>query len=364
MRKVHPREPSNRLRNARRAAAIASRGAMVRSGLVSRAATLLLLSICACNAIVGFGELERVPAQGEEVRPDDDDDDDSGTPSPKADAGKKGPPPCDLTKKFGEPVSLGSVNSPTAFDVSPTLTSDELVIMWGRSVGEVDESILTASRVSFDEPFGTPAPVSFSSSNSHTPTMTSDGLAVFWSEQTVDDEATITKAEIFVARRRTIGSPFENAQLYRQGDVTALRLLPHVARDASELYFSIPENKDDHMHIHRSLRGDLDVNQAYLEAQRVDELASVGHDDGAIALSSDKLTIYFTSGREGSLGGGDIYVATRKDLGSKFENIQPVTELNTSLTERPGWLSDDGCRLYMHSAKSGAGDLFVATKPP
>lgn len=363
MRKVHPREPSNRLRNARRAAAIASRGAMVRSGLVSRAATLLLLSICACNAIVGFGELERVPAQGEEVRPDDDDDDDSGTPSPKADAGKKGPPPCDLTKKFGEPVSLGSVNSPTSYDVSPTLTSDELVIMWGRGVGETDESILTASRKSFDEPFGTPAPVSFSSNSSHTPTMTSDGLAVFWSEQVIAGND-ITKAEIFVARRRTIGSPFENAQLYREGDFVALRLLPHVTRDATELYFSLPENKDGRMHIHRSLRGGLDVNQAYLENQRVDELASVGHDDGSIATSKDKLTIYFSSGREGSLGHADIFVATRKDLGSKFENIQPVAELNTPLEERPGWLSDDGCRLYMHSEKSGAGDLFVATKPP
>lgn len=87
-------------------------------------------------------------------------------------------------------------------------------------------------------------------------------------------------------------------------------------------------------------------------------------------LSSDELTLYFSSFSVAPSGGGQqmyVYRATRNAVTDNFANPVFVDELNTQdVYTAPTWLSDDGCTILLHSQRVGAPgsfDLFVADKP-
>jgi hypothetical protein len=63
-------------------------------------------------------------------------------------------------------------------------------------------------------------------------------------------------------------------------------------------------------------------------------------------------------------GDFDIWVATRKSRDDDFASPSVVPELSSELYEAPGWVSPDGCRLYL---QRGGADIpsrvYVAQKP-
>ncbi|MBX3234333.1 MAG: PD40 domain-containing protein [Labilithrix sp.] len=330
-------------------------------------AALFVLSTVACNAIVNFGELQRVPATLDEPPAEEEEPIvEGGAPKPPKEGGGAKPPGCDPTKPFGTPVLLpGPINAVSALESSPTLTDDELVIVFGRIVGSADTSLVMATRSSFDVEFGEPraVPGLAATRTSHAPTMTGDGLVLFWSEQVIDTggrEPAILSAKILSARRSTRSADFGAPAPYRQNEDNGLKTSPFVTRDGSELYFSQFESPEV-IHVYRSVRGEFNV---YQPPERVNELASDDGSEGGIAMTDDGLRIYFASSRAGAEGANDVYTATRKDRASPWTNIERVPELSSPSSDRPGWLSPDGCRLYMGSERESGGGLFVATKPP
>jgi Tol biopolymer transport system component len=71
--------------------------------------------------------------------------------------------------------------------------------------------------------------------------------------------------------------------------------------------------------------------------------------------------MYFASNRENERF--HIYVAERQTRKDSFGTVQPVkTGAHGTDTEMPGWLSNDGCRLYFQSSRNGNDDLWVASK--
>lgn len=323
----------------------------------------VFLFTASCNAIVNFGELERIPTTGEEEPGPTEDagKTESGTGT-KQDSGPSKPVPCDPTKPFATPVLVpGPVNAVSAFENAPTLTDDELVMIFARLLGATDTALVMATRASVADDFGEPRSVpGFAPSGTpQGPTMTGDGLTLVWSDQTVSG-GNITSARLMLARRGNTGDPFGTPAPFRPNAGTQIRMSPFVTRDGNELFFSQLEGQDI-IHIYRSVLGD---DLVYGVPERVDELASPDGSEGGIAMSNDGLTMYFASSRAGGQGPNDMYMATRIDRSSPWTNIARVPELSSASSDRPGFLSPDGCRLYLGSERETGGGLFVATKPP
>lgn len=320
------------------------------------------VSVAACNAIVGFGDLEKTPALVNDEPPAEETDAgkksklDAGTGTP--DSGDPGPPGCDPNAAFGTPEPLpGPVNSSAGHETAPSLTADELTIVFGRIVGTIDGSILMAKRAGFHQPFGEPTPVPgiTNDKQNFAPTMTEDGLILYWSVQEVSG-LDISSSKIFTARRGDRSSDFSAPEEFLPS--SQLRFSPFVSRDGTELYFSNYMG-DTNTQIWRSVRGDLAIFQP---AAIVNELKATGA-NGGVAMTPDGLRIYFASDRGPSEGANDVYTAARADKGAAWENITKVNELSSPGADRPGWISPDGCRLYMGSDRSGEGALYMASKP-
>jgi Tol biopolymer transport system component len=93
------------------------------------------------------------------------------------------------------------------------------------------------------------------------------------------------------------------------------------------------------------------------------ELDQAGASNSDPAPSADGLTLYFASDRGGG-GDNDIYVAKRSSLTQPFGGITPVPSVNSPQGDGSNWLSRDGCRLYMSSARSGSVKIYLASLPP
>ena len=77
-------------------------------------------------------------------------------------------------------------------------------------------------------------------------------------------------------------------------------------------------------------------------------------DDERADLSSDELTLYFSSSRPGGVGGFDIYKATRTSITAAFGNITPVAGMNTTVDERGPRVTADGLSMLVYSRVPGA----------
>jgi hypothetical protein len=61
----------------------------------------------------------------------------------------------------------------------------------------------------------------------------------------------------------------------------------------------------------------------------------------------------------------DIWIARRASVNDPFGAPANVSELNTANNDQPGWLSPDGCRLYLYSDRTGGvggTDLYIAER--
>jgi WD40-like Beta Propeller Repeat len=90
------------------------------------------------------------------------------------------------------------------------------------------------------------------------------------------------------------------------------------------------------------------------------------YNDNYAVLSRDELTIYFTSDRpEGSLGGDDLWVATRESVDSPWREPQNMgAPINTAYTDSLPFLSPNEHTLYFYSNRPGcgSGDIWMTRR--
>jgi len=79
---------------------------------------------------------------------------------------------------------------------------------------------------------------------------------------------------------------------------------------------------------------------------------------------SDDLTLFFSSDRVGTLGAGDLFVATRSDVLHPFGGVTSVQgNINTTANEGYVYALPNSLTLYFRSGVNGTDDLFRATRP-
>jgi hypothetical protein len=88
-----------------------------------------------------------------------------------------------------------------------------------------------------------------------------------------------------------------------------------------------------------------------------------GSEEGAPFISADGLSLYFQSGRSGGYGALDLYVSRRSNLNAPWENpVNLGAGVNGVSVEFFPYVSPDGLTIYFGSFRSGQGDIFVATR--
>jgi hypothetical protein len=87
--------------------------------------------------------------------------------------------------------------------------------------------------------------------------------------------------------------------------------------------------------------------------ESLDLLAPAGASANPV-VSSDELTIYFSAPPDNA-SQPDIWTSSRPSLDRGFGAPRAIAELNTTSGERPAWISEDSCRLYFVTNRTGRG---------
>jgi len=137
---------------------------------------------------------------------------------------------------------------------------------------------------------------------------------------------------------------------------------PTVTADLLELYFESTrfDGSGDILVSRRS-----SPEEPWGAPELVDELSDPAFDEETPEISTDGLTIIFSSGgRPDSLGASDLYVATRPDRASPWSAPVHLVELSSTAGEGAAAVDASGLRVVLHSGRNGGTmlDLFEATR--
>ncbi|MCL2776559.1 MAG: hypothetical protein FWD73_01045 [Polyangiaceae bacterium] len=281
-----------------------------------------------------------------------------------ADAGR----PCTTAMPFLNVVEVGGVNTTTYEEAIPRLTSDEKTIVFTRlnEFGDDHWHLYIATRTSADADFQTPQLITELSGawEDFDPWISASGDELLFSS----DRNRSDGVHVIYRARRDNGVFGISDLLLPSWSANAKNSEgPFLSSDGNELLFSsIAASTNGAYQIYHSWNSaDGFLEPPELVSGIVPSDPNAYHDDAPV-LSRDGLTLYFGSDRSSAMR---IYYTERAEPTASFNNIpQPV---NTNLAADnetwalPGWLSDDGCRLYFESIRNGTNgtrDLFVATK--
>ena len=233
-------------------------------------------------------------------------------------------------------------------------------------LGGID--IWVSTRASVDEPWGPPAnlgaPVN-SSADDFCPTLDRDGHRFFFVSRRVI-AGSCGGSDIYVARLRDDGFVEEPSNL---------GCTVNSAQDEAGP-FPLPQSGSGPVLYFSSTRpglgagGDLYMSESqggvFGAAQLVPGVNSA-FDDGQPNVRRDGLEIFFYSTRPGTLGGPDIYAATRESTSEPWSTpVNLGANVNSAASDTRPSLSWDGTTLYFGSTRpqseAGSSDVYVTTR--
>ena len=272
-----------------------------------------------------------------------------------------------VAKNWGEwstPVSLeslpgssASVNS-AAVDGCASHSADGLTLVFNSNRAG-NQDLYIASRESKSEGFGTPtllpAPIN-GASNDSCPTF-GPGNRLYFSSDRADPSY-----DMYVSKRgpngwsepenlgpniNTTGALDESAAFYEDADGNSVMLFSSRANGGA---------------------GDGNIYQSVNGGPKslVAGGANSSTSDNRPSVTRDGLTIYFDSNRSGTLGGPDIYYATRSSTSEPFGPAIHLTELSSSVFDARASISKDGSFITFSSQRPGgespAPDMYIAMR--
>jgi Tol biopolymer transport system component len=272
---------------------------------------------------------------------------------------------CDPAKPF----NAASTNTLAALNVapndipmqdqfSPHLSADELTIYYAQYPGIVGSNhaadIFSATRSSPTDPFpgGTALTQIDAQDLEQDPAITSDGLTIFYTTDYLNGAFCAGHGFcIAQASRPTTIAGFADPKLLinNLGD----QRFPYAVGSGPTLYYAARNDSTKSWDI-TSNAGDVPF--AVVNGPGVDT---------SPVVSADELVLYFASDRGRDAGDQlDIWVATRNSKNDPFGTPTRVDALSTSSDDYPGFISADGCRLYLTRDDKEAGglNLYLASK--
>jgi hypothetical protein len=175
--------------------------------------------------------------------------------------------------------------------------------------------------------------------------------------------------DIYVSRRATINDPWGLPQnLGPKINTDAMEHCPFVTPDGSKLIFASDRPGSVGLNdLHVAFRQNTQDDLAWDNVRNLTELNSAGDEYGLSGFQdpdSGILTVFFNSSRQGGLGGFDIYTS-QVGADGKFSTPKPVPELSSKDSDRFSMVRFDGLELLVTSNRAGTlggEDLWVATR--
>jgi hypothetical protein len=261
-------------------------------------------------------------------------------------------PPCNPTAAFGNLNAVAGVVNTSAYESTPFLTKDELGIFFARDTGGGKIALFYASRGATNQPFGNDAELSSISSNQSIDTSpwVNDNLSsmLFASERNGDKHYHLYKAT-------------GNGQSDGWTNIMELTTLDWVEPAADLHPWVVPATGEVWFASDRL--GSLDIYYAASTTTTPAWYAPLATNaaESHPVLTADALTIFFE--RTDSQNKGHIFAATRASTASLFGNVTQLMEFDSGQSQSaPGWISADGCRMYFSTDRSGAFDIWMATR--
>jgi len=273
---------------------------------------------------------------------------------------------------WSAPVNLGEVVNSGFADQNPDISRDGLSLYFAsdRPGGFGGLDIWVARRASANDPWGPPqnlGPDINTPFTDNSPALSPDGRQlIFFSDRPGGFGGT----DIYVSRRRNKQDDlgWGPAQNLGSGVNT-------VDGERGPEYFKNPKTGIVTLYFNSNRPGGKGGNDIYASTRQpdgtfgpavlVEELNSPA-DDQALAIRRDGLELIIASNREGTLGGLDLFVATRASTSEPWStpvHLGPV--LNSAGVEAGVALSSKGTALYFHSGRPGglgAFDIYVSTR--
>ncbi len=249
-------------------------------------------------------------------------------------------PDASTSPGWSTPMQLGFSNVS-----NPTLTGDLLQIWF-----ELNADIYHASRSSVFSPFGTPTKVDALSMNGlieSTPEVASNGESITFARLVGNNDLLISTwdsgngtwmAPVALNDLNT-GEHEQSASISDDRRMLALTRQPLAG--SADIMFSTRASPSDPW--------SAPVAQV--------ELNSIAH-DGSVFLSGNKLTVCFDSQRASLQN--DIYCARRASPTVPFNAPEPMTAINSALSDKDPWLSPSGTVMIFWSNRDGTGRLYFS----
>ncbi|WP_394844312.1 hypothetical protein LZC95_45575 [Pendulispora brunnea] len=306
------------------------------AGLTAFAATCMFMSPVGCSS---------------------SDSGESSTP----DAGRDGsiipppPGPCDLSKDFGRPTLVPGLPTGSGKSSGARLSADELTVVY-----DDGKDLVLATRSDVASGFQTKPWLAATNSTAedYLPWISTNGKDLYF----MSNREVTTTYDLYHARRDDTGSAFGAAQKVfhlPSGNIASPYLL-----EGRELWLTRLDGDKQEI-----FRAPITGDATFGAATPVSELNDPASKNAGAAVTQDGLTVYFVSTRSGA-GDQDIWVATRTTDSGTFGTPTRLPGVNSSFNDSPGWISPDGCRLYLSSDRDEGNDAgarethtFVAQRP-
>jgi len=206
-------------------------------------------------------------------------------------------------------------------------------------------------------PFSEPRliePLSDPAANDDDPTVTGDQLELFFNSNRSGN------SNLWVSKRDSVDQPWGDPDPVAGTGIntSSNETAPEISTDGLTLYFS--SNRDGGkgaQDIYMTKRSDRDA--PWDPPDLVPELNSSAGDYSPVEDEAGR-TIYFYSTRDG--GDQDLFVATRASVDDTWREPMPVAELDTADNDADPFPTGDGQTLYFGSGPAGVLDLFVARR--
>jgi Tol biopolymer transport system component len=261
--------------------------------------------------------------------------------------------PATLNCAFDAAQSLGPVVNSPNFDGSPTLSADETSLFFtsGRN-GQQDlfVSIRPSKDAAWNEPVVLGNLINDSVADDFSLRLSADGKALYFASNRMDGAGA---ADLYVTTRESPRDEWGRAtNLGPPLNTAAFEAFPTPSADGNTLYFNRSTTFDSaDSDIWVTSRASAGVQ--WTAPQRLAAPVNGPRADFSPSISTDGLSLYFASDRDGNLGAIDIWVSTRERLTDSWRvprNLGSNINAPAAMTLAP-FISSDARALYFMSAR-------------
>ena len=196
------------------------------------------------------------------------------------------------------------------------------------------------------------------------PSISADGLTIYFDS---DRRGGQGGQDIWMSTRPTVADSWgEPINLGAPINSWAGEWTPHISVDGLTLYLNTRRSGLNEGELHQVTR--KSTSEPFGEPVNLGSNVNSPATEHSPSVSPDELTLYFTSGRSGGPGGGDLYMAVRSSTSEPFGPAQILANVNTSVRDANPSISSDGLTLFFDSMRlpnsgpSGYQELWVATR--